>query len=62
MHIDYPWIGDYLGGPQKVKKKLAEILPLYLEKIPPKQFEALWKSMPDRVQVVIKAKGWYTRY
>ena len=61
-HIDYPWIGDYPGGPQKVKKKLAEILPLYWEKIPPKQFEALWKSMPERVQAVIEAKGWYTRY
>ena len=31
-HIDYPWIGDY---PQKVKKKLAEILPLCWEKILP---------------------------
>ena len=28
VHIDYPWIGEYPGGPQKVKKKLAEILPL----------------------------------
>ena len=24
VHIDYPWIGDYPGGPQKVKKKLAK--------------------------------------
>ena len=62
VHIDYPWIGDYPGGPEKVKKKLAEILPLCWEKIPPKQFEALWRSMPDRVQAVIEAKGWYTRY
>ena len=28
VHIDYPWIGDYPGGPREVKKKLAEILPL----------------------------------
>ena len=47
VHIDYPWIGDYPG--QKVKKKLAEILPLCWEKIPPKQCEALWKSMPGWV-------------
>ena len=62
VHIDYPWIGEYPGGPQKVKKKLAEILPRCWEKIPPKQFQALWRSMPDRVQALIEAKGWYSRY
>ena len=61
VHTYCPWIGDYPGGLPKVKKKLAEILPLCWEKIPPKQFEALGKSMPDRVQAVIEAKGWYTR-
>jgi hypothetical protein len=59
---DYPFIGDYSGAPEKVKAKLAEVLPLCWEKIPQKQFEVLWKSMPDRVQAVIDAKGWYTRY
>jgi transposase len=59
---DYPFIGDYPGAPEKVKAKLAEVLPLCWEKIPQKQFEVLWKSMPDRVQAVIDAKGWYTRY
>jgi len=54
VHIDYPWLGDY---PEKVKKNLAEILPLCWEKIPPKQlFEALWRSMTDWVQAVIEAK------
>ena len=28
VHIDYPRISEYPGGPQKMKKKLAEILPL----------------------------------
>ena len=60
VHIDYPWIGEYPGGPQKVKKKLGEILPRYWEKIPPKQFEALWRPMPDRVQAVIKSNWCYT--
>ena len=27
-----------------------------------KHFEALWKSMPARVEAVIDAKGWYTQY
>ena len=60
-HIDYPWFGDYPSGPQKVKKKWQKLF-LCWEKIPPKQLEALLGSMPDRVQAVIEAKGWYSRY
>ncbi len=62
LRADYPDLINYPGGPEKVKAKLAEVLPLCWEKIPPKQFEALWRSMPSRVQAVIDAKGWYTRY
>ena len=61
-HTAYPLIGDYPVRPRGVRRKLAEILLLCWEKIPPKQFEALWRSMPDRVQAVIEAKGWYSRY
>ena len=35
VHIEYPWIGNYPGGPQKVKGELAEILPVCWGKIPP---------------------------
>ena len=49
VHIDYPWIGDYPGGPREVEEGLAGILPLCWEKIPPEQCEALWKPMPGRV-------------
>ena len=62
VHIDYPWIIDYRGVSLQVKKKLTEILPLRWENIPPKQFEAMWRSMPVRVQAVIEAKGRYTRH
>ena len=41
---------------------MAEVLPLCWEKILETQFETLWKSMPDRVQAVIEAKEWQTRY
>jgi len=60
--VDYPDLVNYPGGPDKVKAKLVDVLPLCWEKIPPKQFEALWGSMPLRVQAVIDQKGWYTRY
>ena len=41
---------------------MAEVLPLCWEKIPETQFETLWKSMPDRVQAIIEANGWQTKY
>jgi hypothetical protein len=55
--VYYPDLINYQGGHDKVKAKLAEVLPLCWEKIPPKQFEALWRSIPSRVQAVIDAKG-----
>jgi hypothetical protein len=60
--VEYPDIGDAPGGPDTVKLRLAEVLPIVWEKISEKQFEQLWHSMPDRVQAVIEAKGWYTQY
>jgi len=62
LQVNYPDLINYPGGPNKVKAKLAEVLPLCWEKIPSKQFEALWGSMLLRVQAVIDAKGWYTCY
>jgi transposase len=60
--LDYPDIGDMKGGPDRVKAKLAELLPLCWKTIPEKHFKALWESMPNRVQAVIDAKGWQTKY
>jgi len=62
LQTQYPDIASTPGGPQKVKEKLAETLPLVWETIPSEFFEQLWRSMPDQVQAVITAKGWYTRY
>jgi len=60
--VDYADLINYPEGPNKVKAKLAEVLLLCWEKIPPKQFEALWGSIPLLVQADIDAKGWYTSY
>jgi len=62
LQIQYPDIASTPGGPQKVKEKLAEALPIVWDTIPSGFFEQLWRSMPDWVQAVIAAKGWYTRY
>ena len=52
----------YPAGPQKVMINWRKFFLSVWEKIPPKQFEALWNSVPDGVQAVFEAKGWYTRY
>ena len=53
----YAKVMEGLGA---VKIRFAEALPLCWEKIPEMQYEKLWKSMPDRLQAVVEAKGWQT--
>jgi transposase len=42
----YPHIGNAKGDPDKVKARLAEVLPKIWQEIPQLYFEKLWKSMP----------------
>jgi transposase len=62
LQEQYPDIAHTPGGPDKVKQRLAEVLPKVWETLPEEYFEKCWRSMPDRVQAVIDADGWYTRY
>ncbi|KAH0614584.1 uncharacterized protein H6S33_000220 [Morchella sextelata] len=62
LQIQYPQIKDTPGGPDKVRERLAEVLPLVWDTIPEEFFEKLWRSMPDRVAAVIEAREWYTKY
>ena len=60
--IGYPNIGNTPGAPPAVKARFTQVLPRVWDNIPQKHFGALWKSMTARVEAVIEAKGWYTRY
>lgn len=64
LQQQYQDIKDTPEGPVKVKEKLAEVLPLVWETIPNEPFERLWtrRSMPVRVEAVIQAEEWYTKY
>lgn len=62
LQQQYPGIADTRGGPPAIKRELARILPLVWETIPPEFFEKTAASMPQRVEAVIQAKGWYTKY
>ncbi|KDQ19121.1 hypothetical protein BOTBODRAFT_52293 [Botryobasidium botryosum FD-172 SS1] len=58
----YPDIAETKGGPDAVKKRLAEVLPIVWEQIDNAFLEGLVKSMPRRVQAVIAAHGWNAKY
>jgi hypothetical protein len=63
MHIHYPDIVRTPGGPEAVRKRLAEALnEVWMKYIDGEFLEKLWESMPRRMEAVIRAKGWYTKY
>ena len=62
LQQQYPRFGNTLGGKEVVRRRLAHVLPLVWETILKEFFEKLWKSMPDRIAVVLKAREGYTKY
>jgi hypothetical protein len=63
LHRRFPDIADTPGGPENMRRRLAEVLPEIWEKDIEGDFlEQLWESMPQRVTAVIEARGWYTKY
>jgi hypothetical protein len=49
-------------GPAQIRHTLGEVLPNSWEDIPEETFAQLLSSMPRRIQAVIEADGWYTKY
>ena len=62
LHQQYPRFGNTLGGKEVVRRRLAHVLPLVWETFLEEFFEKLWKSMPDRIAVVLEAREEYTKY
>ena len=58
----FPETSDLPGGPDAVKGALAERLAIVWADIGTDTMNALIDSMPTRVQALIDAKGWYTKY
>ncbi len=58
----FPDTPDLPGGPEAVKHALSERLAMVWVDIGPDIMNALIDSMPRRVQALIDAKGWYTKY
>lgn len=62
LHKYYPELANMAGHADTIKPKLAEAIIHCWELLDPSILEKLARSMPRRVQAVIAAKGWYTKY
>ena len=62
LHRRFPDTKDLPGGPPAVKRALAEQLVLVWADIGAEVMERLVASMPRRVEALLVAAGWYTRY
>jgi len=49
-------------GKEDARKKLEEVLPQAWENISWDKMKRLVETYPRRIQAVLKARGWYTKY
>jgi hypothetical protein len=57
-----PSFASIQGSSEEVKKRLMELIEQAWEALGDDYFDQLIRSMDSRVNAVLEAKGWYTRY
>jgi len=62
LFCHFPDTADLPGCPETVRHALAERLAMVWAEIGEDIMNALIDSMPRRIQALIEAKGWYTKY
>lgn len=62
MYEVNPNLENFNGGAEAIRQEIRRTLDLAWTKIPEDYFVKLVQSMKDRVDAVIEAKGWYTKY
>jgi hypothetical protein len=62
LHRQHPDLKTLRAGKDRVKAHLVEVLPEAWDAISEEFLETLVTSMPRRVQAVLKADGWSTKY
>jgi hypothetical protein len=62
LHCRYPDTKTLRGGPATVRKVLQERLAEIWWSIGEEVLDRLVDSMPCRMEALIKARGWYTKY
>jgi len=58
----YPELYLIKGADSEVKKVIEEAITHCWELLDPKVFDYLAGSMVDRIEAIIKADGWFTKY
>jgi len=58
----YPELFLMKGSGSEVKNVIEEAINHYWKHLDPKIFDSLAGSMVDRIEAIIKADGWYTKY
>jgi transposase len=61
-HKHYQHLADDTRGPEVLRPLMEDALIHCWELIPERLFEALVEGMPRRIEAVIRARGWYTKY
>lgn len=62
MLVDqYPQLSESKGESEDDVKALEEALKDCWDQLPGETFDALYQSMPDRVEACIQANGWHTK-
>ena len=62
LHRRYPDIVTLCGSPAYIRQRIIERVHEVWWAIGEDVMERLIDSMPHRVQALIKARGWYTKY
>ena len=58
----YPELYLMKGSENEIKEAIEEAITYCQELLNPKIFDSLAGSMVDRIEAIIKADGWYTKY
>ena len=62
FHRNYPELYLIKGSVNEVKKAIEKAITYYWKLLVPKVFDTLAGSTVDRIEAIIKADGWYTKY
>ena len=62
LHKWYPELEEMAGGVPVVRESIEKAVTHCWQHLDPEYLRKLARGMPRRVQAVLKAKGWYTRY
>ena len=62
LYKEFPEIAIATGTLEADIKRLGSAIQACWDMIPKEFFDKLYKSMPRRVAVCYKAKGWHTEY